>query len=84
MAFAPGDHEIYNFERPFIVYHYYMLNLSDQYPGVQKKRFLKRKNALSLYKLYGHALTQESLSLDHKNGIFDRPFPVHYQYAQFV
>ena len=43
MAFAPGDHEIYNFERPFIVYHYYMLNLSDQYPGVQKKIFKKKK-----------------------------------------
>ena len=62
-----------------------MLNLSDRYPGVEKKRFLKRKNALSLiYKLYGHALTQEPLPLGHKNGIFGRTFPVHYQYAQFV
>ena len=38
-----GTHEIYNFGRPFLVYHYYILSLSDLYPGVEKRNFYKMK-----------------------------------------
>ena len=36
---CPGGHEIYNFGRPFIVHHYYILSLSDLCLGVEKKIF---------------------------------------------
>ena len=36
---CPGGHEIYNFGRPFLGYHYYILGLSDQCLGVEKKIF---------------------------------------------
>ena len=49
--------EIYNFGRPFLAHHYYILNLSYLYPGVEKKDF-ERNNAFSLYNLYSHALAQ--------------------------
>ena len=32
-----GVHEIYNFGRPFLGHHYYILGLSDQCLGVEKK-----------------------------------------------
>ena len=34
---CPGGHEIYNFGRPFLGHHYYILNLSDIYIGGKKK-----------------------------------------------
>ena len=37
---CPGGHESYNFGRPFLGHHYYILSLSDLYLGVEKK-FLK-------------------------------------------
>ena len=36
---CPGGHEIYNFGRPFLGHHYYILGLSDQCLGVEKKIF---------------------------------------------
>ena len=33
----PGDHEIYNFGRPFLAHHYYIFGLSDQCLRVEKK-----------------------------------------------
>ena len=36
---CPGVHEIYNFGRPFLGHHYYILSLSDQCLGVEKKVF---------------------------------------------
>ena len=35
----PRGHEIYNFGRPFLGHHYYILGLSDKCPGVGKKIF---------------------------------------------
>ena len=47
--------DIYNFGRPFLDYHYYMLSLFDPCPRVDKKwRSL-------LYDLYGHVLSQEHM-----------------------
>ena len=49
-------YEIYNFGRPFLDLHYYTLSLSCLCLGVEKK------NAFSLYDLYGHTLiAQEPL-----------------------
>ena len=41
-------HEIYNFGRPFLAHHYYILVLSDLCPGVEKKIFkeIDSNNAL--------------------------------------
>ena len=38
----PVRHEIYNFGRPFLAHHYYILSLSDPCQGVEKKFFLKK------------------------------------------
>ena len=54
---CPGGHEIYNFGRPFLGCHYYILTLPDICKGVEKKVF----NAFSLYDFYGHTLPQEPL-----------------------
>ena len=36
---CPGGHEIYNFGRPIIGHHYYLLSLIELFPGVEKKTF---------------------------------------------
>ena len=36
---CPGVHELYNFGRPFLIYHYYMLGLSDLCLGGEEKIF---------------------------------------------
>ena len=36
---TPGGHEIYNFGRPFLGHHYYILSLSDLCLGVDKNIF---------------------------------------------
>ena len=36
---CPRGHEIYNFDRPFLGHHYYILGLSDLCLGVEKKIF---------------------------------------------
>ena len=36
---SPGGHEIYNFGRPFLSHHYYILSLSDICMAVEKKIF---------------------------------------------
>ena len=36
---CPGGHEIYNFGRPFLCHHYYILSLFDQCLGVEKTIF---------------------------------------------
>ena len=36
---CPGGHEIYNFGRPFLCHHNYILSLSDLCLGVEKKIF---------------------------------------------
>ena len=51
---SPIGHEIYNFGRPFLIHHYWILNLSDPCTSVDNKR--RRPIAFSLY---SHALTQE-------------------------
>ena len=38
----PRNHEIYNFGRPFLGYHYYILGLFDLCPGVEKKIFKEK------------------------------------------
>ena len=35
----PGDHEIYSFDRPFLVHHYYIFSLSDICTVVEKNIF---------------------------------------------
>ena len=40
----PGGHEIYNFGRPFLGYHYYILSLSDLFLEVDKKILMKYIN----------------------------------------
>ena len=47
-----GCHKIYNFVRPFLGHHYYILSLSDLCIGGKKKIF-KRNNAFALYDLPG-------------------------------
>ena len=66
-----AGHEIYNFVKPFLGLHYYILNLSDPYPSVYKKR--RRKNDLC-----GHTLTQEPLPRG--SWKFGRPFLNHHYY----
>ena len=39
---CPRGHEIYNFGRPFLGYHYYILSLSDLCLGVEKKIFKEK------------------------------------------
>ena len=36
---SPRGHEIYNFGRPFLGHHYYILSLSDLSLGIEKKIF---------------------------------------------
>ena len=44
---CPGIHEIYNFGRPFLGHHYYILSLSDLYLEVEKKIFKENRNTVS-------------------------------------
>ena len=46
---CPGGHEIYNFGRPFLGHHYYLLGLSDLCLGVEKKIF---KDVHQFYTFY--------------------------------
>ena len=46
---CPGGHEIYNFGRPFLDHHYYILGLSDQCLGVKRRRFLKKYINFTLF-----------------------------------
>ena len=41
---CPGGHEIYNFGRPFLGHHYYILGLSYLCLGVEKKIFKNYSN----------------------------------------
>ena len=50
----PRGNLIYNFERPFLGYHYYLCL------AVEKK-ILKENNAFLLYNLFGYAPAQEPL-----------------------
>ena len=43
---CPGGHEIYNFGGPFLGHHYYILGLSDQCLGGEKKIFLRNTSIL--------------------------------------
>ena len=56
---CPGGHESYNFGGPVLSHHYYILNLSDPYPSVDKKR---RRNIAFSLTVYGHAPAQEPVS----------------------
>ena len=57
----PWGHEIYTFGRTSIAHHFYItLTLSDLCLGVEEK-VLKKKDAFSLYTLYGHVLAQGPL-----------------------
>ena len=56
---SPRGHKIYNFGRPFLGHHYYILNLSDLCLGVEKLIFIGK--CISKHDLYGHALAQEPL-----------------------
>ena len=60
---CPGVHDIYNFGKPFLGHHYYILGLSDLCLGVEKRIFkeINSNNAFSLYDLCGHGLAQEPL-----------------------
>ena len=58
---CPGGNEIYNFGRPVLGHHYYILSLSELGLGVEKKIFFL-KYAFSLYNLYDHAQAYESLA----------------------
>ena len=46
---CPRGHEIYNFGRPFLGHHYYILGLSDQCLGVEKKIFYENTAILHFY-----------------------------------
>ena len=52
-------HEIHNFGRPFLGYHYYILSLSDLCLGVEKKVY--KQIMYFHYMSYDHALAQEPL-----------------------
>ena len=41
----PGGHESYNFGRPFLVHHHYIIPLSDLCLGVEKKIFIGHMDA---------------------------------------
>ena len=70
---CPGGHEIYNFVRTFLGYHYYILSLSDLCLGV-------KNDAFSLYDLYTHDPAQERLPCGHKSYNFGRPLLGHHYY----
>ena len=44
---SPMSHEIYNFSRPFLGHHYYILSLIDLCLGVKKKIFKEMKERVS-------------------------------------
>ena len=46
---CPRGHEIYNFGKPFLAYHYYILGLSDLCLVVEKKIFLKKYSNFTLF-----------------------------------
>ena len=52
--------KLINFGRLFLGYHYFILNLSDLYLGLEMKNFKEKKESL-LYALYGHALAEKPL-----------------------
>ena len=58
---CPRGHEIYNFSRPFIGHHNYIVTyFVCSIPGRREEDF-KRNNAFSLNDLYGHTPAQEAL-----------------------
>ena len=57
---CPRGQGIYNFGRPFLGHHYYIISFSDLYLGVEK--ISKQNYAFLLYDLYGYALAQKPLS----------------------
>ena len=68
---SPGGHEIYNFGTPFLGHHYYILNLSDHCPNVDKK--MRRNIAFSLYV---HSLAQEPSPGGYEIYNFGRPLVI--------
>ena len=74
---CPGGHENYNFGRPFLGHHYYILCLSDLCLGVEKKIFKQI--------MYSHYMTymatsqhKNSCPRGHENYNFGRPFFGHH------
>ena len=72
---CPRGHESYNFGRPFLVHHFYILSLFSLCLGVEKKIF-KRNITFSPFDLYSHALTQEPLPRSHEIYNFGRPLVI--------
>ena len=71
-------HEIYNFGRPFLGHHYYILGLSDLCLGEEKKIY-KKNNAFSLYDIWPHPSTR-TLARGREIYNFGRPFLDHNYY----
>ena len=53
----PRGNEIYNFDRPFLGHHHYILSLSDLCLGVKKKIFKEKMHFH--YMTYGHDLAKD-------------------------
>ena len=45
----PGGHEIYNFRRPFLAHHYYLLSLCEPCPEVKRLFFKEIHQFYTLY-----------------------------------
>ena len=50
--FCPGDHESYNFVRPFLGHHYYQNSLFDLCLGVKKRYYMYNAFSLCIYMTY--------------------------------
>ena len=69
------DYRIYKFCEPFLVYHYYILSLSDLCPWVGI--FFFRNNTCSLYDQNDQALAKELLPTSNEIYNFGRPSTLH-------
>ena len=76
---CPGRYEIYNFGRPFLGHHYFILTLSDICLGVEKKIFRE----LMYFHYITYMVTPQSKNpcpWGHEMYNIGRPFLVHHNY----
>ena len=58
---CPRVHENYNFRRPFIGHHYFILSMSELCLGIEMKNFKEIIHFNYIYDLYCYTLEQEPL-----------------------
>ena len=77
---CPGGHEIYNFGSPFLCLHNYILSLSEQCLGEQRKRFLKQIMHFHYMNFMVTHVHKNPCPRGHEIYNFGRPFLGHHYY----